>query len=109
VHSPAAQAHLVLNYLLRSQPQRLLLILFTYALSLNWFCEVKLYEFNAQLSQAGPPSGQTLIASVVGEVTGISGSFTSITVTLGSGLAPIGSQVPPRQYTTALIGTPLKI
>jgi len=83
--------------------------LFTYALSLNWLCEVKLYEFNAQLSQAGPPSGQTLIASVIGEVTGINGSFTSLTVLLGSGLAPVGSQVPPRTFTTALIGTPLRV
>lgn len=83
--------------------------LFTYALSFNWFCEVKLYEFNAQLSQAGPPSGQTLIASVIGEVTGINGSFTSLTVLLGSGLAPVGSQVPPRTFTTALIGAPLRV
>lgn len=82
---------------------------FTYALSLNWFCEVKLYEFNAQLSQVAPPTSQTLIASVIGEVAGLSGSFTSLTVTLGSGLAPIGSQVPPRSFTTALIGSPLRI
>jgi len=82
---------------------------FNYGLGLNWLCEVKLYEFDAKLTQAAPPAGQTLIASVIGEIIAVSGSFTLLEVTLGSGLAPIGAQVPPRNYTTALVGTPLKI
>jgi len=82
---------------------------FNYALAFNWLCEVKLYEFNVYATQVGPPSGQVLIAAVTGEVTGISGSFTSLDVTLGSGMAPIGAQAPPRKYTTGLVGTPLRL
>jgi len=82
---------------------------FTYALGLNWLCEVKLYEFNTLATQTGPSSGQVLIASVFGEVVEVRGGFTSLSVTLGSALAPVGAQAPPRTYTMALVGTPLRL
>lgn len=82
---------------------------FTYALSLNWVCEVKLYEFNTLVSQTGPSASQVLIASVFGEVVEVRGGFTSLSVTLGSALAPVGAQAPPRTYTTALVGIPLRL
>lgn len=82
---------------------------FTYALGLNWLCEVKMYEFNTLASQTTPSGSQVLIASVFGEVVEVRGGFTSLSVTLGSGLAPVGAQAPPRTYTTALVGTPLRI
>lgn len=82
---------------------------FTYALGLNWLCEVKLYEFNTLATQSGPPSSQVLIASVFGEVVEVRGGFTVLSVTIGSGLAPVGAQIPPRTYTTPLVGSPLRI
>lgn len=82
---------------------------FTYALGLNWLCEVQLYEFNTLATQVAPSASQVLIASVFGEVIEVGGGFTSLSVTLGSGLAPVGAQAPPRTYTTALVGTPLRI
>lgn len=82
---------------------------FNYALGLNWLCEVRLYEFSTQVTQNAPSTSQVLIAAVFGEVVEVRGGFTSLSVTLGSGLAPVGAQAPPRTYTTALVGTPLRV
>lgn len=82
---------------------------FTTALNSNRLCEIKMYEFDSLIGQASPPSSQTLIGNFVGEVVNISGSFTMLTVTLGSSLAPVGAQVPPRKFTNLLIGSPIKL
>jgi hypothetical protein len=82
--------------------------LFEEALSLNQLVEVRVFEFDTRLSQAQPQTTQQLIGAFVGEVIGISGSFGSIDVALGSSLAPVGAQAPPRKYTSALIGAPLR-
>lgn len=82
---------------------------FNYALGLNWLCEVRMYEFSTQVTQNAPSTSQVLIAAVFGEVVEVRGGFTTLSVTLGSGLAPVGAQAPPRTYTTALVGTPLRI
>ena len=71
--------------------------------------ELQLYEFDTLLGNATPQAGQTLIASYLGEVVGVSGSFTSIKMELGSSLAPIGAQVPPRKFTSKLTGSPCKL
>ena len=71
--------------------------------------ELQLYEFDTLLGNATPQAGQTLIASYLGEVVGVSGSFTSIEMELGSSLAPIGAQVPPRKFTSKLTGSPCKL
>jgi len=71
--------------------------------------ELQLYEFDTLLGNATPQAGQSLIASYLGEVVGVSGSFTSIEMELGSSLAPIGAQVPPRKFTTKLTGSPCKL
>jgi hypothetical protein len=71
--------------------------------------ELQLYEFDTLLGNATPQAGQTLIASYLGEVVGVSGSFTSIEMELGSSLSPIGAQVPPRKYTSKLTGSPCKL
>ena len=82
---------------------------FETALKQNYLCELRFYEFNSALSQATPQSGQLLIGTIVGEVTDISGSFESISIGLGSSLAPVGAQVPPRKFTDALVGAPIRI
>ncbi len=71
--------------------------------------ELQIYEFDTLLGNATPQAGQTLIASYLGEVVGVSGSFTSIEMELGSSLAPIGAQVPARKFTTRLTGSPCKL
>jgi hypothetical protein len=83
--------------------------LFTAALTNNWLCEVRFYEFPTQLSQNQPQSGQLLIGTLVGEVVNVKGTFTLLTIDLGSSLAPVGAQVPPRKYTNTLIGAPLRL
>ena len=71
--------------------------------------ELRLYEFDTLLGNSTPQAGQTLIASYLGEVVGVSGSFTSIQMQLGSSLSPVGAQVPPRTFSTRLIGAPCKL
>ena len=71
--------------------------------------ELRLYEFDTILGNSTPQTGQTLIASYLGEVVGVSGGFTSIQMQLGSSLSPVGAQVPPRKFTTTLIGAPCQI
>lgn len=82
---------------------------FNDALSNNRLCQLLIYEFNSSLSQTVPQSGQYLIGSYVGEVIGISGSFALLQIALGSSLAPVGAQVPPRKFSSALIGAPIRI
>ena len=71
--------------------------------------ELRLYEFDTILGNSTPQAGQTLIASYLGEVVDVSGSFTSIQMQLGSSLSPVGAQVPPRTFTSALIGASCKL
>jgi len=82
---------------------------FTQALSYGRFCELKIYEFDSRLDNTAPQAGQTLIASYTAEVVDVSGTFTSLEVELGSSLSPVGAQVPPRKFTSYLIGSPLRI
>ena len=71
--------------------------------------ELQVYEFDTLLGNSTPQTGQTLIASYLGEVVGVSGGFTSIQMQLGSSLSPVGAQVPPRKFTSNLIGSPCKL
>ena len=71
--------------------------------------ELRFYEFDTTLGNSAPQAGQTLIASYLGEVVGVSGSFTEIQVELGSSLAPVGAQIPPRKFSTQLVGATCKL
>jgi hypothetical protein len=79
------------------------------ALNKARLAELRLYEFDMLLGNSAPQTGQRLIASYLGEVVGVQGSFTSIQLELGSSISPVGAQVPPRTYTTRLIGAPCKL
>lgn len=83
--------------------------LFQLAIDNNYLCEIKMYEFDSRLSQSVPQAGQLLIGSYIGEVVGIGGSFTELDVSIGSSLAPVGAQVPPRSFSSRLIGNPIKL
>ena len=82
---------------------------FNLALSYGRFCELKIYEFDSRLDQAAPQSAQNLIAAYTAEVINVSGTFTRLDIELGSSLSPVGAQVPPRKFTSYLIGAPLRI
>jgi hypothetical protein len=71
--------------------------------------ELQLYEFDTNAGNSVPQPGQALIASYLGEVVGVGGSFTELEVQLGSSLAPVGAQVPPRTFSSRLIGAPCKL
>jgi phage-related protein len=66
--------------------------------------ELLIYQFDPVLGNLTPQTGQELIAQYNGELVSANGSFTSITMQLGTSLAPVGAQIPPRTFTTALIG-----
>jgi len=76
---------------------------------LKYLCELSVYEFDTRLGIDSPQSGQTLIANFLGYVSRMSGSFTALKVDLGSALAPIGAQIPPRTATNSLVGVPIQI
>jgi hypothetical protein len=71
--------------------------------------ELRFYEFDTLLGNSTPQAGQRLIASYLGEVVGVQGSFTSIEMQLGSSISPVGAQVPPRTFSTRLVGAPCKL
>ena len=72
-------------------------------------CLVSTYEFDTRLGIVAPQTGQTLIAEFLGYVLSMNGSFTELTVELGSTLAPIGAQIPPRTATNSLVGVPIQL
>lgn len=71
--------------------------------------ELSIYQFDPELGNVTPQAGQTLIASYVGQVTGGGGGLTSLTVQLGSAVSPVGAQIPPRKFTTAIMGKGAKL
>jgi hypothetical protein len=74
-----------------------------------WLAELALYEFDPLLGNTTPQSAQVQVAGFTGEVVSASGGLTAITVQLGSSLSPIGAQIPPRQFSTRLIGVPCQL
>ena len=79
------------------------------ALRDGWLAELSVYEFDTLNGNTIPQASQVLIAFAVGEVVGASGTFTTIDIELGSSLSPVGAQVPPRTFTTRLVGAPCKL
>ena len=74
-------------------------------LASGWTAAVELYQFTPEQSGA-PPGAKTLISRYAGEIIGGTVNETTVAVELGSSLDPIGSQMPPRVYTTTLVGEP---
>jgi hypothetical protein len=71
--------------------------------------ELTMYEFDTLLGNDTPQAGQDLIASYVGEVVAAGGPFETVNIELGSSLSPVGAQVPPRKFTSRLIGVPCRL
>lgn len=66
--------------------------------------ELLLYQFDSIGGDSTPQTGQVLVAQFNGELVSASGGFTSIALQVGSSLSPVGAQIPPRTFTTRLIG-----
>jgi hypothetical protein len=79
------------------------------ALRFGYLVEVSQYEFDPLLGNDEPQEGQVLIARYTGEVISLKGRFTWLEMELGSLLAPIGIQMPPRTMTSQLIGVPAQL
>ncbi len=73
------------------------------------FVDVSLYQFDTLDEAGAPPAGQQLVASYVGQVVGGGGTLTRLSIKLGAPLSPVGSQVPPRSLTTAIMGTGVRL
>ena len=79
------------------------------SLNQSYLAELRIFEFDPILGNTIPQADQALVASYLGEIVSVQGGFTSIQVELGSSLAPVGAQVPPRTFSTRLIGAPCKL
>lgn len=66
--------------------------------------DLSIYQFDSNNGNDSPQAGQQLVAGYTGQVTGGAATLTTLTLQLGSALSPIGAQVPPRKFTTAIMG-----
>lgn len=82
---------------------------FEEALLKGFFAEISIYQFDTIFGNDTPQDDQELVASYIGQVTGGEGGLTSVTMNLGSGLSPVGAQIPPRKFTTAIMGRGAKL
>jgi 4-amino-4-deoxy-L-arabinose transferase-like glycosyltransferase len=71
--------------------------------------ELSMYEFDTLDGDEEPQEGQVLIASYVGEVVAADGVLETMNIELGSSLSPVGAQIPPRKFTSRLVGVPCKL
>jgi hypothetical protein len=77
---------------------------FEEAIGAGRLVNLSIYQFDTLLGNSTPQAGQTLVGSFTGQVVGGGSSLTSITLQLGSALSPVGAQIPPRKFTTAIMG-----
>jgi len=71
--------------------------------------DLSIYQFDSTLGNSDPQAGQELVAAFTGQVVGGSGGLTSMAIQLGSALSPIGAQIPPRKFTTRIMGKGAKL
>lgn len=71
--------------------------------------ELSIYQFDPELGNATPQAGQVLMGTFVGQASGGGGSLTELTLQLGSAISPVGAQIPPRKFTTSIMGKGAKL
>lgn len=74
------------------------------ALALRHRFELRIYQFQATTNDSAPPPGQSLVATFTGEPVTCSSTLTELRLELGSLLSPVGATIPPRTFSTRLIG-----
>jgi len=79
------------------------------AISNAYLVDVNLYQFDTLDEAGAPPPDQQLVAAYTGQVVGGGGTLTRLELKVGTPLSPIGSQVPPRSLTTAIMGTGVRL
>lgn len=82
---------------------------FELAIRAGRMVDLSIYQFDAVANNDTPLSTQELIAQFTGQVVGGSGGLTSITIQLGNALSPVGAQIPPRKFTSSMIGKGAKL
>lgn len=70
---------------------------------------VEIQIYSIPTSDTSGPSTKSLVAQYIGEVIAGSSTETELTIEIGSSLDPVGAQVPPRKFTTTLIGEPPRL
>lgn len=80
------------------------------ALAGGFLARLRVCRFEADTAPNSPPGGQTTLLELVGEVAGGGSKFDStLTLAIGSALEALGAQVPPRKFTSALVGVPCRL
>jgi hypothetical protein len=67
--------------------------------------EIQTYAFDPR--QQGV--GQILVGTYAGQIINAQRNTNQIVIELGATLSPVGSQVPPRKFTTRLVGAPCRL
>jgi hypothetical protein len=81
----------------------------TQAVANRWVALLRIYAFSESAALLGPPAGMPLLDSAVGQVVGLTGDATTLVLSLGSALLPVGAQFPPLIATNRLIGVPCRL
>lgn len=80
------------------------------AMAEGWLATLTVNQFDLPTRPDTPPPGQVVLLTAIGEVTGGGEDFpATVTITVGSALESLGAQVPPRRFTSALVGTPCRL
>ena len=69
-----------------------------------WLAELSIYQFRPQDGNNTPQAEQELIGRYTGQIVGGNGGLSMLSIQLGSALATVGSQVPPRKFNTFMMG-----
>lgn len=71
--------------------------------------DVRTYDFDPRPNNQTPQAIQVQIARYTAQVVNARRSLSQIELVLGSTLAPVGAQVPPRKFSTRLVGVPCRL
>lgn len=80
----------------------------TAAVAAGHLVEISFYSFTPT-ADGSPPAVKTLYTQHIGQAMQLSENSASMLLTVGDGLSPAQPQMPPRIYTTALIGVPCQL
>ena len=71
--------------------------------------DIRTYEFDPRSNNTTPQATQLQIARYTAQVVNARRSLSQIELVLGGTLAPVGAQVPPRKFTSRLVGAPCRL
>lgn len=80
-----------------------------FALRQGLTVDIRTYEFDPRSNNASPQTTQTQVARYTAQVVNARRSMSQIELVLGGTLAPVGAQVPPRKFTSRLVGAPCRL